>query len=1038
MKALTDFLIERHRLVLIIVGGVMFGGYAAYQATPAAATPDIVVPIVMVQTPWPGASVETVEDQITIPIERELENLEGLDEIRSYSWAGFSFVVLEFAAGTDLDEALRETRDGVDEARNELPPDAESPAVEEVAFADVPIVILSLSGDLSDSVLRQEADALASELDSVPGVASVDVFGAPERAILIEPDPAALRTFGLTLTELANQIRATDVDLPIGEVSPGGAEVQMSFRGRSQSAEEIADLTISGANGRRVRLWELADVRLAPKKVETMSRHNGQPSVSLVVQKSTGENTITVGEAVVERMERMRPRLDSDLEIEVVGEQMSQVEESLGGMVVNFRNGFILVILVLLFFMGFRNSLLIALGIPLSVGFAMIMMRVMGFSFNNVTLFGLILVLGMIVDDDIIVVENIYRHQENGEAPDRAARRGIHEVSVPITAAIGTTIAAFTPLMFLSGVMGQFMKYIPFMVIFCLAGAWIVGHFILPSLSRLFLRVRRQASVKRAHFWRDRHAALLRKWGKRPGIVLLVAILFFGGAVTIIGTLRNEFFPDVSQPQFVLDIWTPTGTALEETDAVARQAEAILEEHSDWIDFYQTNVGSTGASTLGVFGGGGGPTYARIQGEFHAPLRRQVPELQDQLLEKMREIPGASFEFVALSEGPPSGTAIILRAYGDDHDALRDYTGRLESLMRGLPYLTEVGWGYTPSNPEAQVHLLEDRAGAMGVSSMGVAAEARAAFDGMVSHEVNLPGEKDEVEVVVRFPRGVRGELRDLSLLSVRSNTGALVPFDAVAEIRFERAPQGLTRFGARPSISVSANVARGSAMSIPAARDQLVLDMEAIPQPTGVELDWGGENEERETGQTEMLVAFMVALGLIFLIMVGVFDSFRQAMVVMSAVPFAIVGVVIGLAIFDQAFGFMALMAIVALSGIVVNDSIVLVDRVNQLRAEGHDLLESVAQGASQRLRPILMTSVTTISAFLPLAVSPTNLWRRLTGQEVLDMGSQIEFWGPLSISIMFGLAFATVLILLVVPCVYLLAERGKAKKAAMAGGAE
>ncbi|MCH7493569.1 efflux RND transporter permease subunit [bacterium] len=1051
MRALTDFLIARHRLVLLAVVGILALGYVSYRDTPAASTPDIVIPVIMVQTPWPGAAVGTVEDQVTIPIERELEDLDRLERIRSYSWTGFSFVILEFEAGVDLDKAMREVRDGVDEARGELPPDVETPRIADIAFEDFPILILSLTGDQSAVSLRRTAEGLQSELESLPGVTTVSLFGAPEQAVIVEPDLAALRAVGLTLSELSGQIREANLDLPIGSVSPGGSEVQLSYRGKPSSVQEIADLEIRGARG-RFRLHEVAAVWLGPKEISTYSRQDGLDSVSLVVRKTTGENTIRVGEAVIARVERycgaaaaaglaegtlscLSP--GGSYQVTMVGDQMTGIRDRLGGMVKNFGQGFLLVVIVLVFFMGLRNSLLIALGIPLSVGFAMILMRAFGFSFNNVTLFGIILVLGMIVDDDIIVVENIYRHQENGESPEQASRKGIHEVSVPITAAIFTTIAAFTPLMFLSDTMGQFMKYIPYMVIFSLVGAFLVGHFILPSLSRLWLRVRREASVKRATLWRDRHAALLRRWGRRPGLVVLAAVLVFAGSLSLFGRLPSEFFPDVPNVLFVLNIRAPTGTAVEATDKIARRAEEIFIAHSDTIAFFTTSVGSAGENVLGAtISGGGGSAFARIQGEFRREFRRQSPALSDGLLEELRQIPGATFDFEQITDGPPGGNAIILRAFGDDYGTLRDYTGEIDAMMRNLPYLSEVNWGYAPANPEAQVTLRAGRAAALGVSPQAVALEARAAFDGSLAHEITLPGEREEVDVVVRSPLGASGEIGNLSLLSVRSRSGALVPFDAVARLSRQQAPSSLTRYDGKPSLSVSAMVKRGSGMDADEALAALRTEVAKHPLPQGVEISWGGENEQRSTGQEEMLVAFMVALGLVFLIMVSVFDSFRQAMVVMSAVPFAVIGVAVGLTVTGNAMGFMALMAIVALSGIVVNDSIVLIHRVNNLRGQGHSLLEAVAQGASQRLRPILMTSVTTIVAFLPLAVSPINIWRAVTGQPLLDMGSQTEFWGPLSISIMFGLAFATVLILLVVPCLYLLVESPKerAKKAAEA----
>ena len=1016
MKALTDFLIERYRIVLIVVVAILAGGYASYRATPASLTPDIRVPILFVQTMWPGASVEAVEREVSLPIERELEHLDGLKNLSTYSGAGWSFLVAEFDAGTSTEKALRDVRDRVDEARNDLPPNAESPSVSELAFDKVPILILSLSGtSLGD--LREVAERLQERIEALDGVAAARIFGAQKRAVLVEPDPVALRARGLTLSEFSDRIFAASVDLPVGEVSPGGALSQIAFRSRPETPEDLAALVLPGVGGEFL-VGTVASVGIGIREVKSISRQDGRPAVSLVVTKATGMNTLRVTEAVLAAVEEERSSLRPGEEVAVVGEQASAIRDRLGGMLRNLGLGFLLVTIILFAFIGFRNALLISLGIPLSVGFAMILMHLGDLTLNNVTLFGLILVLGMIVDDDIIVVENIYRHLEAGESPRDAARKGIHQVSVPILAAIGTTILAFLPLTRLSGIMGEFIKYIPFVVIYCLLGALIVGHFIAPPLAQFWLKTQGRRHKERASLWRERHANLLRVWGRYPGRIVGTAVIALALAVFSIRFLKFEFLPQVPDEVFQIMIQAPVGTALARTDEIARRVEGVLSDHPEWISFSTANVGTSGTSVQPNDMGGGGPFYARVSGELHKGLWRDAPRIQAALETELAGIVGATITYQEITMGPPVGRDIVMRSSGGAFSDLVLYSAEVERVMRALPFLQGVNRSHSAANPEERVVLEGRRAARLGLSPLSAAREMRAAFEGLVPFEMTLPGGSEEMDVVVRYPRAAADEALDLSFLSFRASTGALVPFAAVSRLERKPSPSVLTRHNGRSSISVSANLRHGveddgREVDLNKARALLGQALGALDLPPGVRLELDGENKERENSQSELGSAFLIALVLIFLLLVGVFNTFRQAFVVLSAVPFALIGVVLGLSLTGMPFGFLAMMAVVALTGIVVNDSIVLVDRVNALRRKGHSLLEAVAIGASQRLRPIMMTSITTIVAFIPMT---------------LDGSQQGALWAPLGVSIMFGLAFATILILVVVPCLYLLAERGRA----------
>ena len=1020
MRFLTDYLLERPRLVYLLVIGLLFGGYKAYNTIPTASTPDITVPYVIVSIPWPGSSSSSVEKTLTNPLETKIDDLKRLKSMRSYSVPGFSFLILEFDAGYDIDKAISEVQNKVDESRSLLPSGIETPEISEIAFEELPIVILTVFGDMDSETLKKEALLAAEEIKKLDGLASVELFGAKENTIQIEPNPSRLRQKGLTLNELSNSIQQLLFDMPIGSLDTGSQELQISYRGKSETVQEIGNLVIPDSYGNSFLLSEIAGIKIAPKKITTYSRHNGQNSINIVIKKTTGENTVKVGESVFSLVDEINEK-NPNIKIDIASEQVSAVrDELIGVMVSNLTNGFWIVIIVLILFVGIKNSLLVSLGIPLALGFALIIANVLDFSLNNVTVFGIIIVLGMLVDDDIIVVENIFRHVENGTEPRKAAKKGIHQVSMPITAAILTTIAAFGPLMFLSGTMGEFMKYVPAMVIFTLAGALITGHFILPSMCAILLKQEKKKNIFTGidfTKYAEKHKKIILQITKTPYKTLVSFILVFAATMSLVPKLleNSEFFPKVSVKEFIIDIEAPWGTSVGITDSIAKKVEKVLDSTPE-VDFYTTSVGDSGENIYGTIGGGGGPHFARITGSFFEKHRKEAVELHQPKLQKIfNDIPGAKIQFVEITEGPPTGNDIVVRALGNNYEDLIEYTAQLEASMVANPLLIEIDRSHQPGNPELKIQILEDKAAKLGISAFAIANESKNAFDGSLVMKLPIENQDEDADVIVRYPQEFRKKISDLSLVSVRNNVGFLVPIDLVSKTIRQVTPVLFSHWNGKKSISISANVKPGGPPS------QIILKeiqerIEKEQTPSGITIEYGGENEEAMTGQAEMGTAFLVALGLIALLLVAVFNSFRQSMVVLTGIPFSLIGVIIALVISGEPFGFLALMGIVALTGIIVNDSIVLIDRINQLRAKGTELMEAVALGTGQRLRPILMTSVTTIGALVPMS---------------LDTTGQGEWFKALGVSIMGGLAIGTILIIYLIPCLYVIAEQKRKKNA-------
>jgi len=1007
-------------LVNLVFIAVLVVGVFTFFNMPAELLPNVNMDEAVVVVFYAGVSPEEMETLVTKPLEEEIDAVEDIDSVSSTSGESRSIIDVRFKPGLsddEFDRRILDLRSAVGNARSELPEDAGDPEVVPIKLGEViPILSLSIGGPVSDTVLREVADDLRDDILDVDYVRAVDVVGQREREIWVELDADRLESYGLPIGQVVASLSSRNLNVPAGTLDLGQSEYIVRTLGEFESLTDIEDSVIaSDPYGRQIRIRDVGAVRDTLEVRLSAARLDGEKSVTLWVMKDKEGSVVNVVDDVRAVVDSYGKRLTEDVSFEIRNDTSIEVRDVLHILERNAVFGIILVALILFVFIGFRNAVLASIGIPFSFLAAFILMNAAGVTVNTLSLFSLVLVLGMLVDDAIIVIENIYRHMEHGMPARQAAVVGTGEVLAPVTAAVLTTVAAFLPLLLMSGLWGKFMSVIPKVVTFALLASLVEAFLVLPSHMADFARVTPRATRCHPQFvsftrWYERilRRALLRRYRT----MLLVGVLALV-AIGLVFTLDVVIFQEEDLNQIEIRAQTAVGTRLDVTDRVAREIEQVLFElPSDEVEAVVTRVGFMIRNYRGEL--------ASNNMQFNVDLvdYELRDRSDDEIMEAVRrrissEVPGLTF--LSLSrpqQGPPSGRPVEVRVKGEDPGVLRRIANEMEALLATYPGVVDIDDDMTPGKSELNARIIPEAAALYGLTAYDISSTVRAAFEGVDATKYRGAGD-DEIDIVVRLEEPDRSDLEDLRGLRVISPTGRSVPLGAVAEFSIDAAPAELHRRDGDRVVTVTGGVA-GATTSTEVNR-MLQRDLADVPDRyPGYRLDFGGEYQETQESFASLLMAFLVAIMLIYLILGTEFQSFIQPLIVMFTVPFAFIGVVIGLVVMRYPFTLNAGVAIVALAGVVVNDSIVLVDFIKKARAEGVTRWESVVQAGCMRLRPILLTSITTILGVLPLAMG----W-----------GGVSVTWGPMAASLAWGLAFATVLTLFVIPALFCIVDDVRAR---------
>jgi CzcA family heavy metal efflux pump len=1016
----TNAAIDRSTTVLVSLILITFAGFTSYFAMPRENYPEIIIPMIIVTTTYEGVSPADIETLLTIPIERELTGIDDVREISSYSAEGVSSIQIEFEPSIDIDTALQKVRDKVDQARPELPTEAEDPTISEINFSEFPIMYLSLQGSVGLPLLTQIAEELEDEIETIKGVLEVKVTGAVEREIQIIVDPTRAGEYGVSMADLVQLAQVENVNTPAGSVELAGAKYLIRVPGEFESAAEIEELVVKASAEGVVYMRDIARVVDGFKEVETKSRLDGAESITLAVSKRSGESIIDISDSVGELVAEYGAALPGDTQLEIIMDQSEEIRDMIAELENSILSGLILVLAVIFVFLGFMNALFVALAIPVSMLLTFIGLHMMGTTLNIVVLFSLMLALGMLVDNGIVIVENIYRHLQMGLSRVEASKRGAGEVAWPIISSTITTVAAFAPMFFWPGIWGEFMKYLPQTLTFSLIGSLFVGLIVNPALASVMMTgSKKQAERDKTRKHRVIHAyvGLLRfalRW-RMPTITLAATSLVVISSLYIVQAVI-ELEPTTEPKSVVIDVDGPQGQSLDVTDGIIGEIEQRVSDLSGVVKFVLANVGSHGS--FGMDGGGdsGESNIGRVTVQF--PKLSEAKELPSSVLEKLRgrfgDITGAEITVEKSQEGPETGPPVNVEISGPDFDTLTQLAQEVVDIVKTVPNTYNVRDDYDLGKPEIQVEVDRQQALMLGLNTQYIGQTVQAAINGRKAGDYREGDE--EYDVVVRFPEAFRHDLSNVEAMTLVNLNGQAIPFSAVADLKQSSGVGFIRRIDRKRTITVSAQV--DESRTGPEVLADVTKALEEFRMPPGYTLSYTGENEDLEETQAFLGNAFIVALFLIALILIAQFNSIVQPFIIMTSVILSLAGVFLGLYIFDMRFSvLMTGIGCISLAGVVVNNAIVLIDFINQRRAEGASVEEAIIEAGETRFRPVMLTAVTTILGLIPMALGVSFdffKWEWIVG------GESSQYWGPMATAVVFGLAFATILTLVVVPVLY------------------
>jgi multidrug efflux pump len=1030
---ITDVAIKNRTTIAVLGLIILVLGVSSYITLPREAFPDIPIPHILVNTVYEGVSPADIETSVTMKIEKELNGIRGVKQVMSSSAEGLSMIDVEFTPDVPTDVALQRVRDRVDLAKGDLPQDIQEPVIKEINLAEFPIMQVSISGDLSPMQLKEIADRLQDQIETLPGVLKVDVLGALEPEIRMEFDRDRMAMYNLVITDIMQLIPTENVNISAGGLETRGTKFNVRIPAEFVSAEEVDHLLIASRDGKPIYLSDVATVRDAFKDRESYSRFDGVENVTLSIQKRAGANVVKVSDSVKAVLAEAQKRLPGAVKFDLVYDLAKYIRNQVADLENNIIAALILVVAILLIFMGLRTSMIVAMIIPLTLLITFFLIQALGYTLNMIVLFSLVLVLGMLVDNAIVVVENIYRHMQLGYRPIEAAILGAREVAWPITTSTLTTLAAFLPMMFWPGMMGDFMKYLPITLMVGLGASLFVALVFNPVISSMA----KHLPKPRAHDnWFLRGYRRLQGVGlNNPGMTLFLAVCLLVGLAMLYGKIGKgtQFFPEGDPERAVITVRTPQGTNIHETDRIVRLIEDRIEPYRPWIEHTVTNVGSAGG-VMTLTTSAGGPHLANVTMVFYDYAIRTRPSMEiiAAVRRAIADIPGAEIKVEREKEGPPTGAPVTVRISGEDFRALEQYSEQARKMIADVPNLVNLNSDLEATRPELAFTVDRRRAVLLGVNTATVGNFLKMAIFGTkvgTYRQFN-----DEYDITVRLPVTDRMKIDDLYRIQIPNIGGEAVPLSSLGRLEYRGGFGTINRVNQKRVATLTAD-AEGRLSSEVLKDVQQRLKPLAAQLPAGYDIRYVGEQEQQEESQAFLSKAFVVALLLITLILVIQFNSLLVPFVIMTTVVLSLIGALLGLLICGLPFGIiMTGIGTISLAGVVVNNAIVLLDYTRQLQARGMDLVSAAAEAGATRLRPVLLTAATTVIGLIPMATGLSYDFHTFTWA---TKSESTQFWQNMAVVVMFGLTFATVLTLIVVPSLYVMLTRASLRLRALFGSA-
>lgn len=1001
-------------LVNLISVVILLAGLMTLSGIQREAFPNIAFDVVLIQTVYPGSTPQEVEKLVTIPLEEELHEVEGIERMTSVSVEGRAVITLELDPNeSDKRKVVNDIQRAVDRTED-LPEGAQDPIVQELESKDRPIQIVSVTGDDFWQV-RKVARTLEELLEEQPGVARVDREDWQNTEIWVEVEPEKLAAYHLSLNEVMRALSARNLNLPGGTMMVGGEQHVIRTLGEFETPEEIEEVIIrANESGNWLRISDVARVRYALEDNKRMDKMNGKRAVNLVVVKEERADTLRVASKVQVFVENFNKELSGGVDVQVQEDlSLSHVRRRLRILSNNLSFGVVFLTLVLIRFLNLRIALITAVAIPLVAMVTFMAMAFAGRSINLLSMFGFIIVLGMLVDDGIVVAENSYRYMERGLPPREAAIRGTSEVIAPVTATILTTVAFFGPLMFMSGIIGKYVAIIPFVVVIALLASLAESFTILPSHiadfakpksnnnRERFGREKRWFKQMRRFYMRIVKIALRRRWLVLAGCVVIL-ILTLGMFKAF---MRFSLFPSAGAQTFFVRIEAPAGTSLEEMDRRIQPIEAALSAVSDKdLSHFVTKLGIQ-QRTVGDPHTRRMPKLAQIQAYLTSSRsrKRSAKEIMEQVRRQVGEIPDLDISFETMRTGPPVGRAVEVHIRGEQFQVLEKIAEEYKKVLSEIPGVKDIQDDYEPGQLEFRVLVREEEAKRAKIGVREIANTVRFAYEGGLATTIKRTDE--EIDVLVRFPESAQEDPESLKHLLIENPDGKLIPLERVVDIVQGTGLSFIKHMDRRRTVTVTAEVDEKTATSAEVHQKLFKEFSDLSHRYPGYTVRYGGEQEKAQESLAGLGKGFVIALAIQFVILATVFQSLFHPLVVMLAIPFGLVGVIWAFLLHGEMISFMTLLGTVGLSGVVLNDSIILVTFINRSRHAGRSMNRAILSSCFLRFRPVILTTITTVVGLSPVAYG---------------IGGLDPFLKPAALAIVWGLATATMLTLVFIPCVY------------------
>ncbi|MFD2209993.1 efflux RND transporter permease subunit [Virgibacillus halophilus] len=990
--------------VIMIVLAIIALGVVSVRNLVVDLFPKIDLPVAVVATSYQDAAPQEVENVISRPIESAVSTVQGIETVQSQSQSGSSLVMMEFSNGTDLDQALLDVREKIDQAKGALPDDAGDPRIMRFSPDQLPVMWVSVTGKDAASLTQLADDQLVPFFERQEGVGSVSVEGAKEREIKVYLNQAHMKQYGVDAQTIAQSLSNQNKTASVGTVEKGNKDLQLRITGEFTNLKDIAATQLQTSAGAVIHLDDVAKVKESYKASDSTTLVNGKPAVVLSVMKKTDANTVQVSDSIRSGMDQIKQKIPHDADLKVVMDTSDFIKLSISSVIQNILLGGAISILVLLLFLkSIRATLVIGLSIPIAVISTFALMYFTGETLNVLTLGGLALGIGMMVDSSIVILENIYSYRQQGYSLFDSATKGASELAPAVIASTTTTLVVFLPIVYVKGIASDLFTPLALTVSFSLIASLVVAVTLVPMLSSKLLS--RAMDDHGRRYWfasfmekvNNSYARGLNGVLKYRKTTVLVTILAIAGSLALVPLIGAEFIPASDEGQLQVKVETNRGSSLSHTEKVVEKVTDKISKYKKDIETDYVTVGG------GDYGTGGGDSHkATYTIQLVSPNQRDqsTEQLMEKLDKDLQTIPGAEINVSQMGANVNMGDPIQIQLNGPEHEVLNQLSTQVMKEISGIKGVNNLESAVTEGVPQMNIAINKEKAGMYGLTQDQVLNQVQMQFSGQVAGKYREAGH--EMDITLLYPEEERSTISDLEDMKIQSQSGAMVPLEEIATFKQVQGPATLLRENQQPQMNITSDVVGRDLASVVSDVEK---KMDAMGLPEGYSYTMGGQAQDMVDSFSDLAKALIFSVFLVYAVMAIQFENFLFPFIIMFSMPATVIGVLLGLFVTGLPLSIPAFIGIIMLAGIVVNNAIVLVDYINILRRRGMDRHEAIVEAGRSRLRPILMTTLTTILGMVPLAMA---------------LGEGAETQQPLAITIIFGLGISSLFTLFLVPVVY------------------